>query len=83
MLKFALISVNVFYLLISIPSKGNFYLIFFILTNALTSDTLNPKPFPTNVANVLHQVLNYIYIILIVCQVSYYYHENRQIGRQF
>ncbi|CAM0142439.1 unnamed protein product [Umbelopsis sp. WA50703] len=47
---------------------GNFYLTFFILTNALASDTLTPKPFPTNVANVLHQVLNYIYIILIVCQ---------------
>ncbi|KAG2184796.1 hypothetical protein INT43_000709 [Umbelopsis isabellina] len=47
---------------------GNFYLTFFILTNALASDTLTPKPFPTNVANVLHQVLNYIYIVLIVCQ---------------
>ncbi|KAH8550919.1 chitin synthase 1 [Umbelopsis sp. PMI_123] len=47
---------------------GNFYLTFFILTNALTSDTLNPKPMPTNVASVLHQVLNYIYVVLIICQ---------------
>jgi chitin synthase len=45
-------------------------LTFFILTKALGSDSLKDedRPFPQGVANTLHDVLNYIYIILIVVQ---------------
>ncbi|KAI8577002.1 hypothetical protein K450DRAFT_253911 [Umbelopsis ramanniana AG] len=57
-----------FNLIFSWFAIGNFYLTFFILTNALDSDTLTPKPFPANVAFVIHSVLNYIYVVLIVIQ---------------
>ncbi|KAI8636718.1 chitin synthase 2 [Parasitella parasitica] len=47
---------------------GNFYLTFFILTNALASDGLDPKPFSANIANIVHTVLNYIYVMLLIIQ---------------
>lgn len=47
---------------------GNFYLTFFILTNALGSDSLDPKPFSADAANIIHTVLNYIYVILLIVQ---------------
>ncbi|KAI8381355.1 chitin synthase 1 [Radiomyces spectabilis] len=47
---------------------GNFYLIFYILTNALSSDALSPKPFSPSIAEILHVVLNYIYVILLIVQ---------------
>ncbi|KAL9548850.1 Chitin synthase, class 1 [Mucor bainieri] len=47
---------------------GNFYLTFFILTNALASDSLDPKPFSANAANIIHTVLNYIYVMLLIVQ---------------
>jgi len=47
---------------------GNFYLTFFILTNALSSESLDPKPFSANAANIVHTVLNYIYVILLIVQ---------------
>ncbi|KAI7905099.1 chitin synthase 1 [Cokeromyces recurvatus] len=47
---------------------GNFYLTFFILIQALGAESLQPKPFPAHVADVIHVVLNYIYILLIIIQ---------------
>lgn len=41
---------------------------FFILTQALEADDLDPKPFSASAAHVIHIVLNYIYIILIIVQ---------------
>ncbi|KAI9268533.1 chitin synthase 1 [Helicostylum pulchrum] len=47
---------------------GNFYLTFYILTRALTEEGLNPKPFPAATADIIHIVLNYIYVLLIIVQ---------------
>ncbi|KAI7851910.1 chitin synthase 1 [Circinella umbellata] len=49
-------------------AMGNFYLTFYILTRALAADALDPRPFSQTVANVLHIVLNYIYILLLILQ---------------
>lgn len=38
------------------------------MTNALASDSLDPRPFSTDAANIVHTVLNYIYIILLIVQ---------------
>ncbi|KAI8876578.1 glycosyltransferase family 2 protein [Backusella circina FSU 941] len=61
---------NTYNLIFSWFALGNFYLTFFILTKALGSDSLadGDRPFSQGVANTLHDVLNYIYIILIVVQ---------------
>jgi len=57
---------SIFNLVFSWFAIGNFYLTFFILTESL--GTLENPPFPAGVANVLHQTLNYIYILLIAIQ---------------
>ncbi|KAI8384634.1 chitin synthase 1 [Radiomyces spectabilis] len=49
-------------------AMGNFYLIFYILTTSMESETLNPKPYSSEVAQILHIVLNYIYVLLLVVQ---------------
>lgn len=36
------------------------------MTQALGDDSLNPKPFSSFAANIVHTVLNYIYIVLII-----------------
>ncbi|KAI8979668.1 chitin synthase 2 [Mycotypha africana] len=63
---------NTYNLVFSWFALGNFYLTFFILTKALIpSDdptSINNAPFSYNAANILHTVLNYIYILLIVIQ---------------
>ncbi|KAI8069868.1 chitin synthase 2 [Gongronella butleri] len=59
---------NTYNLFFSWFAIGNFYLTFFILTQALGSDNLKEKPFPAEVANVLHLVLNYIYEVLLIVQ---------------
>ncbi|KAI7865034.1 chitin synthase 1 [Spinellus fusiger] len=59
---------NTYNLIFSWFALGNFYLTFFILTSALGSESLNPKPFSDTVASILHQILNYIYILLIIVQ---------------
>ncbi|KAI8368471.1 chitin synthase 1 [Blakeslea trispora] len=47
---------------------GNFYLAFFILTMTLASDNLEPRPFSSQTASIIHSVLNYIYILLLIIQ---------------
>ncbi|KAI8339622.1 chitin synthase 1 [Chlamydoabsidia padenii] len=59
---------NTYNLIFSWFALGNFYLTFFILTQALGSDSLAEKPFSPQVANILHMVLNYIYVLLIIIQ---------------
>ncbi|KAF7728325.1 Chitin synthase, class 1 [Apophysomyces ossiformis] len=59
---------NTYNLIFSWFALGNFYLTFFILTSALGADQLDPKPFSAQVANILHTVLNYIYVLLIIVQ---------------
>ncbi|ORY91906.1 chitin synthase 2 [Syncephalastrum racemosum] len=59
---------NTYNMLFAWFAMGNFYLTFYILTSALASDDLDPAPFSSQVANVLHTVLNYIYILLIIVQ---------------
>ncbi|KAI7873014.1 chitin synthase 1 [Spinellus fusiger] len=59
---------QLFNLIFSWFAIGNFYLIFFIMTTAMYSDSLNPKPFPSIVARTLHTILNYLYIVLLVVQ---------------
>ncbi|KAI8081997.1 chitin synthase 2 [Gilbertella persicaria] len=46
---------------------GNFYLVFYIMTTSIT--TVNNAPFSSNVGNVIHTVLNYIYILLLIIQI--------------
>lgn len=41
---------------------------FFILTSALGSESLEPKPFSADVADIIHTVLNYIYVVLLMVQ---------------
>lgn len=38
------------------------------MTQALEADGLDPKPFPASAANIIHIVLNYIYILLLIVQ---------------
>ncbi|RUS20660.1 chitin synthase-domain-containing protein [Endogone sp. FLAS-F59071] len=67
--KFALSILNtysVFNLVFSWFAIGNFFLTFFILTDSLS--TMTQPPFPVGVANVIHQLLTYIYALLIVIQ---------------
>ncbi|ORZ17345.1 chitin synthase 2 [Absidia repens] len=59
---------NFYNLIFSWFALGNFYLTFYILTEALGSDDLPDKPFSANVADILHLVLNYIYVLLIIIQ---------------
>ncbi|KAI8376085.1 chitin synthase 1 [Radiomyces spectabilis] len=59
---------NTYNLIFSWFALGNFYLTFFILTSALGSDTLDPKPFSAEVAKILHTVLNYVYVLLLIVQ---------------
>ncbi|KAI9314902.1 chitin synthase 2 [Dichotomocladium elegans] len=59
---------NTYNMLFAWFAMGNFYLTFFILTRALASDTLDPAPFSSTVANVLHTVFNYIYLLLLIVQ---------------
>ncbi|KAG0749821.1 hypothetical protein G6F57_002962 [Rhizopus arrhizus] len=64
---------NTYNLIFSWFALGNFYLTFFILTKALgngvtDTDTLSSRPFSANTGEILHTILNYIYIILIVVQ---------------
>ncbi|CAO0802047.1 unnamed protein product [Mucor circinelloides] len=64
---------NTYNLIFSWFALGNFYLTFFILTRALApaedgQPGLTNAPFSANVANLLHNILNYIYIILLVIQ---------------
>ncbi|KAI8889323.1 glycosyltransferase family 2 protein [Backusella circina FSU 941] len=61
---------NTYNLFFSWFALGNFYLTFFILTRALGADSLpdGDRPFSQGVANTLHDVFNYIYIVLIVIQ---------------
>ncbi|KAI9496241.1 chitin synthase 1 [Zychaea mexicana] len=47
---------------------GNFYLTFYILTKALSADSLDPKPFSGEIANYLHVGLNYVYCLLMIIQ---------------
>lgn len=50
---------------------ANFYLTFYILTKALGNDQaegLLARPFDANTGEILHTVLNYIYIVLIIVQ---------------
>ncbi|KAI7874287.1 chitin synthase 1 [Lichtheimia hyalospora FSU 10163] len=59
---------NTYNLIFSWFAIGNFYLTFYILTKALGADTLDPKPFSSDIANILHTVLNYIYGLLMIVQ---------------
>ncbi|CEP15640.1 hypothetical protein [Parasitella parasitica] len=64
---------NTYNLIFSWFALGNFYLTFFILTRALVpaeegQPGLSKAPFSAEVANLLHNILNYIYIILLVIQ---------------
>lgn len=59
---------NTYNLFFSWFALGNFYLTFYILTQALASDSLVDKPFSTEVASILHLVLNYMYVLLIIVQ---------------
>jgi chitin synthase len=43
-------------------------LTFYILTQALASENLDPKPFSSSAANIIHTVLNYIYVLLLIVQ---------------
>lgn len=47
---------------------GNFYLVFYIMTTSMESESLEPRPFSANAAGITHTVLNYIYIILLMVQ---------------
>lgn len=51
-----------------ISIQGNFYLTFYILTQALSSDDLENKPFSGTIANIIHLVLNYLYCLLMIIQ---------------
>ncbi|KAI9486061.1 MAG: chitin synthase 1 [Benjaminiella poitrasii] len=69
--KFAFIIENIYTsynMLFSWFALGNFYLTFFILTQGLSAESLTPKPFSAQAANVVHIVLNYIYCLLIIIQ---------------
>ncbi|CAO3670727.1 unnamed protein product [Rhizopus stolonifer] len=66
---------NTYNLFFSWFALGNFYLTFFILTKALgngvsgtDTDSLSSRPFSASTGELLHTILNYIYIILIVIQ---------------
>jgi chitin synthase len=63
---------NTYNLIFSWFALGNFYLTFYILTRALIPGAdgsgLVDAPFSANVASLLHNILNYIYIILLVVQ---------------
>ncbi|KAI7884570.1 chitin synthase 2 [Lichtheimia hyalospora FSU 10163] len=49
-------------------AMGNFYLTFYILTSALASESLDPTPFSPTVANVLHTIFSYLYLLLLIVQ---------------
>ncbi|KAI9322292.1 chitin synthase 1 [Dichotomocladium elegans] len=57
---------NTYNMIFSWFAIGNFYLTFYILTTALSSDSLDPKPFSSNIAGILHTVLNYVYCLLMI-----------------
>ncbi|KAL1931482.1 hypothetical protein VTP01DRAFT_9625 [Rhizomucor pusillus] len=59
---------NTYNMIFSWFALGNFYLTFFILTQALGQDELNPKPFSAEIANLLHMILNYVYVLLMIVQ---------------
>ncbi|KAL0094521.1 chitin synthase 1, partial [Phycomyces blakesleeanus] len=59
---------QLFNLFFSWFALGNFYLIFYIMTTSMYSDSLDPKPFSPYVASILHIVLNYVYVLLLVVQ---------------
>ncbi|KAI8378736.1 chitin synthase 1 [Choanephora cucurbitarum] len=46
---------------------GNFYLVFYIMTTSIT--TVNNPPFDPSIGNVIHTVLNYIYVLLLIIQI--------------
>ncbi|OZJ04234.1 Chitin synthase 1 [Bifiguratus adelaidae] len=54
-------------LLFSWFAIGNFYLTFFILTQSLSE--MQQPPFDPSVANILHTVLQYVYIVLLILQL--------------
>lgn len=63
---------NTYNLIFSWFALGNFYLTFYILTRAIVPNAdgsgISRAPFSSTVGNLLHNILNYIYIILIVVQ---------------
>lgn len=46
------------------PLQGQFFLSFFILTQSLV--TIQNPPFSPSAANIVHQILTYVYLILII-----------------
>jgi chitin synthase len=46
---------------------GNFYLVFYIMTT--TIGTAPEPPFSSNVSNIIHTVLNYVYLLLLIVQI--------------
>ncbi|CAM0143133.1 unnamed protein product [Umbelopsis sp. WA50703] len=65
--KFALLIENIYLtinLLFSWFAIGQFFLSFFILTQSLT--TVQPPPYSPDAANIVHQILTYVYLILII-----------------
>ncbi|KAI8145703.1 chitin synthase 2 [Fennellomyces sp. T-0311] len=49
-------------------SLGNFYIVFYIMTASMYSESLKPKPFSATIASALHTALNYTYILLLIIQ---------------
>ncbi|KAI8992643.1 chitin synthase 1 [Pilobolus umbonatus] len=45
---------------------GNFYLVFYIMTTSIS--TIPLPPFSSNIGSIVHNVLNYIYILLLIFQ---------------
>ncbi|KAI9257182.1 chitin synthase 1 [Phascolomyces articulosus] len=59
---------QLFNLIFSWFSLGNFYIVFFTMTASMQSVDLDPKPFSVSIAHILHTVLNYIYVLLLIVQ---------------
>ncbi|CAO3637942.1 unnamed protein product [Cunninghamella blakesleeana] len=59
---------NTYNLFFSWFALGNFYLTFYILTQALASPNLLEKPYSEQVGGIIHTVLNYIYVLLLIVQ---------------
>ncbi|ORX58779.1 chitin synthase 2 [Hesseltinella vesiculosa] len=47
---------------------GNYYLVFYIMSTAIYDPNLSPAPFSQTVGELIHLILNYIYIFLLVVQ---------------
>ncbi|KAI9254805.1 chitin synthase 2 [Sporodiniella umbellata] len=64
---------NTYNLIFSWFALANFYLTFYILTKALGNDqedSLGSRPFSSGVGEILHTILNYIYIVLMIVQFT-------------